>query len=223
MEFTNVLIYIIIGCISVLFSLAALFRMNMNKEPLSLLILLKGYSCIGKSALSIELAKLLCDTSVLCKDDILDALLPLQQDILNINVNDYCYPILWKLADTQLRLQLNVIIDSPLGRQQLFKDCLQNIKPGIARVVLIHCIMKNNKEWERRTQKRKKEQEMMNDLYKRPTDWKKNLEYYEKTSYQIVEKETGVVQYELDMGKYGYSPRDLALEVKCWLKKKGYI
>lgn len=78
-----------------------------------MLLLMKGHPGTGKSTLARALAaRLRCP--LLDKDDIKDHTADLDDG------NDRSYAILWQLVETQLKLGLSVVVDSPLAYPRLY-------------------------------------------------------------------------------------------------------
>lgn len=92
----------------------SLFAMgDQERLPATLLVLMKGYPCVGKTTVASQLAKAL-GFMLLCKDDLRD----------HGCSNDVSYQVLWAVARRQVELGVlpGVIIESPLGKESLYQS-----------------------------------------------------------------------------------------------------
>lgn len=80
-------------------------------------------------------------------------------DVANVDagiLNTLSYEVLWRMADTQLSLGLSLIIDTPLSRPELFHRVRSLTDIHGARLMVLECLPKDNKEWRRRLESRAK-------------------------------------------------------------------
>ncbi|CAD5186720.1 unnamed protein product [Musa acuminata subsp. malaccensis] len=135
---------------------------EMEKQPPPLIVAMKGHPGTGKSTLARAIsAALACP--LLDKDDVRDCTLPVQHALSDTGtavaaaglLNDLSYSVIWRLAATQLRLGLSVVVDSPLSRRAHL-DRLLDLAHGAAAagVVVVECRPKDAAEWRRRLEAR---------------------------------------------------------------------
>ena len=135
------------------------------------MILFRGYPGIGKTTLALELCRSL-RWPLLSKDDVKD---PLVESGL-IECNDATYPVLKRLLETQLQCGLSCVIETPLGRRDLYDMFCETAPTFNARVILLDCVL-GETEWKVRLLERAKHQPP--DCQK-PKDPDKVLEHYGK-------------------------------------------
>ncbi|KAL4200810.1 hypothetical protein AMTRI_Chr02g255490 [Amborella trichopoda] len=140
---------------------------EMEKSPL--LIAMKGHPGTGKSTLACSIAAAL-RCPYLDKDDVRDQTRPIEKalEICQSNnnkhddqdayatdlLNDVSYSVLWSIAETQLKMGLSVVIDCPLARAKLFERVLELASKYGARLLVIECRPKDEREWRRRLEER---------------------------------------------------------------------
>lgn len=110
------------------------------------LIAMKGHPATGKSTLAHALARRL-KWPLLDKDDIKDHLLGSPND------NALSYAILWQLVATQLRLGVNVIVDSPFAYPALYARAQQIAAEQKARLLVVETALAEDL-WRRRLEER---------------------------------------------------------------------
>ena len=131
------------------------------------LILLKGHPGCGKSTLGQRIASLL-RCPLIDKDDARDSLHPLA--LLSnpgSDLNAISYDIMLRYVDTQLRLKLNVLCDSPLSRVELFHRAIAICESHSAQVTVIEVECKDEATWKQRLETRGQE----NDNTHKPRTW----------------------------------------------------
>ncbi|CAL9102297.1 unnamed protein product [Musa textilis] len=132
---------------------------EMEKQPRPLIVAMKGHPGTGKSTLARAIsAALACP--LLDKDDVRDCTLPVQNALSGTGVaaadllNDLSYSVIWRLAATQLRLGLSVVVDSPLSRRAHLDRLVDLAHGAAAGVVVVECRPKDAAEWRRRLEAR---------------------------------------------------------------------
>merc|ERR1740121_510159 len=123
--------------------------------------------------------------SFLSKDEVNDVLIPLEgavQHGARVEVDAFCYSLLLKVGAKQLQMGVSVVVDTPLGRQELYDAFVAATVAEGARVVVVHCIL-DDILWKQRLARRQVEQEEDAPLYYKPTDCEANWKYYAKTWY----------------------------------------
>ncbi|KAE8666018.1 hypothetical protein F3Y22_tig00112523pilonHSYRG00303 [Hibiscus syriacus] len=124
-----------------------------NKQ---LIIAMKGHPGTGKSTLAHALASAL-KFPLIDKDDIRDSTFPLHQHQQPAaGLNDLSYEAIWRVATTQLRLGLSVIIDSPLSRRAHLDRLLDLTATVGARLVIVECRPSDEAMWRERLEGREK-------------------------------------------------------------------
>lgn len=134
--------------------LVSLPRPRMEKRiERPVVIAMKGHPGSGKTTLARSLASTL-KIPLIDKDDIRDATLPLQNSHLfsSAILNDLSYDAVFRLASTQLRLGLSLVLDSPLSSRRRL-DELQRSAGG-ARLLIVECRPSDEDEWRRRLETR---------------------------------------------------------------------
>ncbi|KAL6983219.1 hypothetical protein U1Q18_016610 [Sarracenia purpurea var. burkii] len=124
--------------------------------PIPLIIAMKGHPGTGKSTVAHSLASAL-RCPLIDKDDVRDCTSTLQLPTPTVPpklLNDLSYDVVWRVASTQLRLGLNVILDSPLSRRSHLDRLLQLAAHNRARLVIVECRPKDEIEWRRRLERR---------------------------------------------------------------------
>lgn len=127
---------------------------NPKPKVLPILIAMKGHPGTGKSTLATALATTL-KYPLIDKDDIRDATISLSTVSTTV-LNDLSYAAMWRVASTQLRLGLSIIVDSPLSNHRNLTTAV-NLAGGSHRVVVVECKAKDEEEWRRRVEKRGEE------------------------------------------------------------------
>lgn len=123
-----------------------------DKLSAPIIIAMKGHPGTGKSTIAAAIA-----ASIRCplvdKDDIRDATLSLSSSATSAALNDLSYDAMWRVASTQLRLGLSVVVDSPLSRRRHL-DAVLRISGGPHRVLVVECMPSDEAEWRRRLELR---------------------------------------------------------------------
>uniref|UniRef100_A0A7C8YL34 P-loop containing nucleoside triphosphate hydrolase protein n=1 Tax=Opuntia streptacantha TaxID=393608 RepID=A0A7C8YL34_OPUST len=118
---------------------------------IAVIVAMKGHPGTGKSTIAEAIA-----TSLRCplldKDDIRDATLSLSSATSTSALNDLSYDALWRIAATQIRLGLSVVLDSPLSRRHHL-DRILTIA-GNHSVFIVECRPSDLDEWRRRLERR---------------------------------------------------------------------
>ncbi|KAJ3670053.1 hypothetical protein LUZ60_010377 [Juncus effusus] len=118
------------------------------------IIAMKGHPGTGKSTLAEALSTSL-HIPLLDKDDIRDCTLPLQPLLPSASsqslLNDLSYSTLFSIACTQIKLNISVIIDSPLSNRSRLDEL---VKMGAERVIVVECKPRDEEEWKRRLEER---------------------------------------------------------------------
>jgi len=107
---------------------------------------MKGHPATGKSTLAAALAQLQ-KWPLLDKDDIKDQTLALPDN------NELAYAILWQVVATQLRLGVNVIVDSPLAYPTLYAKAQALAADYDARLLVVETAL-DEVCWRRRLEER---------------------------------------------------------------------
>jgi hypothetical protein len=98
----------------------SLFRHQSKTNAMPVLLLLKGQPGSGKSTLAVALARRL-RWPIVSKDAGRDPLQDASQRAPSqFNWNSLSYDIMWSFCEAQLEAGLDVIVDSPLARRELF-------------------------------------------------------------------------------------------------------
>ncbi|KAM0951614.1 putative P-loop containing nucleoside triphosphate hydrolase [Dioscorea sansibarensis] len=158
--------------------------MEERSGPL-IIVAMKGHPGTGKSTLARSIAASL-HCPLLDKDDVRDATLPLEfhHGVPIPLLNDLSYATLWNLADSQLRLRLSVVIDSPLSRRSHLDRLLDLARRHAARLVVVECVAGDMAEWKRRIESR------VGDSWHKPRSWEE-LE-------RLVQGYAGCTDYDMD-------------------------
>ncbi|KAF7833445.1 P-loop containing nucleoside triphosphate hydrolase [Senna tora] len=117
---------------------------------------MKGHPGSGKSTLAHSIASSL-RIPLIDKDDIRDSTVSLQHlptPPPSSLLNDLSYDAIWRLASTQLRLGLGVVIDSPLSRRAHLDRLVSIAESSGARLVVVECKPSDRDEWRRRLERR---------------------------------------------------------------------
>uniref|UniRef100_A0A803KZ03 Uncharacterized protein n=1 Tax=Chenopodium quinoa TaxID=63459 RepID=A0A803KZ03_CHEQI len=126
-----------------------------EKQKVPVIIAMKGHPGTGKSTIAAAIAAVLRCT-LIGKDDIRDATLSLSSTATSSALNDLSYDAMWRVASTQIRLGLSVVVDSPLSRRHHL-DAVRRIAGGTHRVVIVECRPSDEGEWRRRVERRGEE------------------------------------------------------------------
>ncbi|OWM78780.1 uncharacterized protein LOC116197833 [Punica granatum] len=137
-------------------ALASEFKDNL----VGMVIAVKGGPCSGKTTLARALAKSFRCT-LLSHDDILSctsdtprlpSTCPSSSSSPTSHLNDLSYEVLWRVAETQLCRQHNVIIDSPLQAQAHLDRllALTSSEKNEIMPIIIECWPRDKSEWRRR-------------------------------------------------------------------------
>ncbi len=110
------------------------------------LLLMKGHPATGKSHLAQALARRL-RWPLVDKDDAKDHLYQLPQG------NQLAYQIAWQVTETQLRLGLSVIVDTPLSYPQGYETGQALARRYQARLLVVETVLEEG-EWRRRLERR---------------------------------------------------------------------
>ena len=131
------------------------------------LILLKGHPGCGKSTLAHRIASLL-RCPLIDKDDARDSLHPLAISNPEMDLNAISYDIMLSYVTSQLRLNINVLCDSPLARIELFHRAIAITRElHSARVIIIEVECKDEETWKQRLEARGREE----PLSHKPKTW----------------------------------------------------
>ncbi|PSR90961.1 Tubby-like F-box protein [Actinidia chinensis var. chinensis] len=149
------------------------------------IVAMKGHPGTGKSTLAKSLASSL-NCPLLDKDDVRDATSTLQLSISPKFLNELSYDVVWRLASTQIRLGLSVVIDSPLSRRPYLNRLLELAADAGARLVIVECKSNDEDEWRRRLERRGAAE---GASWHKPTTWR-DLE-------KLLEEYGGCTQYDI--------------------------
>lgn len=138
---------------------------GLESPPLRpLLLLMKGHPGSGKSTLAHAIASKSSLGCLVDKDDIRDALLPLERKLLRQEVelrmplhselNSLSYQGMWNVAGRQLSVGLSVVVDCPLARRELLNEGLELARQHGAHVAVLECTVSDEDEWRRRVEHR---------------------------------------------------------------------
>ncbi|KAH7834991.1 hypothetical protein Vadar_021848 [Vaccinium darrowii] len=168
-----------------------------------LIIAMKGHPGTGKSTLAHSLASVL-HCPLIDKDDVRDSTFPLQLSTPTVPpnlLNDLSYDVVFRVAATQLRLGLGVVVDSPLSRRVHLDRLLELAEGAGARVFVVECKPKDEAEWRRRLERRGSEK---GASWHKPATWRdmeRLLEGYGGcTEYDVEEVKKIVVNTTADVG-----------------------
>lgn len=166
-----------------------------------MIIAMKGHPGTGKTTIAEAIATSL-HCPLLDKDDIRDATLSLS--LSSSLLNDFSYDALWRVASTQIRLGLNVVVDSPLSRRQHLDHILPIARNH--RVLIVECRPSDHAEWRHRLELRGAEKGGGGGWHKPATwrDMERLLEGYDGcTEYDVGEVPKLVVDTTRPDGLHG--------------------
>ncbi|KAG7037505.1 hypothetical protein SDJN02_01132, partial [Cucurbita argyrosperma subsp. argyrosperma] len=123
------------------------------EDRTKMLIAMKGHPGTGKSTLAQTLASLL-KIPLIDKDDVKDCAAALAAASTAALVNDLSYDVVYRLASTQLRLGLSVIVDTPLSRRSHFCHLTDVASTAGVRLLIVECKPSDPTEWRRRLESR---------------------------------------------------------------------
>ncbi|CAK9325349.1 unnamed protein product [Citrullus colocynthis] len=123
------------------------------EERRKMVIAMKGHPGTGKSTLAQSLASLL-KIPLIDKDDVKDCAAPVATATTAALVNDLSYDVVFRLASTQLRLGLSVVVDTPLSRRSLLCRLADMASTAGARLLIVECRPSDLTEWRRRLESR---------------------------------------------------------------------
>ncbi|XP_078163213.1 uncharacterized protein LOC144558278 [Carex rostrata] len=131
---------------------------SLSQSHQPFIIAMKGHPGTGKSTLAYSLARVL-GLPLLDKDDIRNCTIPIQhllpQSQSQPLLNDLSYCTLFSVAQTQVRLGLSVILDSPLSNRSRLDEV---VALGAKRVIVVECRPGDETEWRRRLEERGREE-----------------------------------------------------------------
>lgn len=122
------------------------------EERTKMLIAMKGHPGTGKSTLAQALASLL-KIPLIDKDDVKDCAAAAAAATAAL-VNDLSYDVVFRLASTQLRLGLSVVVDTPLSRRNHLRRLADVASATGARLLIVECRPSDPAEWRRRLESR---------------------------------------------------------------------
>uniref|UniRef100_A0A9I9DS73 Uncharacterized protein n=3 Tax=Cucumis melo TaxID=3656 RepID=A0A9I9DS73_CUCME len=123
------------------------------EERRRMVIAMKGHPGTGKSTLAQAIASLL-KIPLIDKDDVKDCAAPLAAATTATLVNDLSYDVVFRLASTQLRLGLSVVVDTPLSRRSHLCRLADVASVSGARVLIVECRPSDLTVWRRRLESR---------------------------------------------------------------------
>ncbi|XP_022135306.1 uncharacterized protein LOC111007298 [Momordica charantia] len=123
------------------------------EEKTKMIIAMKGHPGTGKSTIAQSLASLL-KIPLIDKDDVKDCAAAISAAISAALLNDLSYDVVFRLASTQLRLGLSVLLDTPLSRRSHLHRLLDLASSAGARLLIVECRPSDLAEWRRRLESR---------------------------------------------------------------------
>mmetsp|Transcript_8329 Transcript_8329/g.25036 ORF Transcript_8329/g.25036 Transcript_8329/m.25036 type:complete len:205 (-) Transcript_8329:930-1544(-) len=156
-------------------------------EKQAVLVLIKGFPGVGKTTFAEALSRA-AGFALICKDDVRDfsAKLETHPDFPStLSTNAMCYEIMWRVAERQLIAGLSTIVESPLGREELYETGVALAERlGVGHVV-IECRLKPE-VWQNRLEERRARQSLGAEEDHKPTDTTRILQYYAGHDFPIL-------------------------------------
>eukprot|EP01018_Ginkgo_biloba_P027121 Gb_40627 [translate_table: standard] len=153
----------------------------MAQEKLTV-VAMKGHPGCGKSTIAQYLAKSL-RWPLVDKDDVRDCTLPIEDFMSSITqnssssslLNELSYAVIWRVAETQLKLGTSVIIDCPLSRPHLYHEAASLAARYRAHFLIVECRAADSQEWKRRLEDRARQ----DGSWHKPSCWEGLLKLVE--------------------------------------------
>eukprot|EP01025_Chloroclados_australasicus_P030620 TRINITY_DN3076_c1_g1_i1.p1 TRINITY_DN3076_c1_g1~~TRINITY_DN3076_c1_g1_i1.p1 ORF type:complete len:254 (-),score=19.15 TRINITY_DN3076_c1_g1_i1:495-1142(-) len=146
-----------------------------------IMILMKGHPGYGKSTLAFALAKSL-KFPLIDKDDARDSFTSFQKVDENciIDWNALSYEVMFRTAETQLKLGLSVVIDCPLARKSLFQTATEIAKKYGSRILVVECECGDLEVWKARLKQRSEDTSNNLDQVHKPQSWEEVQQLLER-------------------------------------------